>query len=196
MQQFETDIERILNEFGGEQKVTKNAEAWFDDIKQTNSKTKNVSKTNIMSIGKLYKFEYDCDQVNYNTNPLVLCLDADKDFAIGLNFNFLPTKVARKTISIIRNSLHSSYNDALKTKPFDSEAQNAIQIPKSLLQGLIKSLGVDFAIRHYKFSNIQKPYSICYEDWNKAIFLRNPIFIGKLTEAIYISEFFKNFTKK
>lgn len=194
---YNKELDRVLLEFGGEQKSYNNAKQWFEDIGK-NNKTKNVQLTNFLQIGKLYKFEYNCNEILYDTTPLIVCVGYNKDYDLynGINLNFLPKEVSNKFVSIIRTVLYSSYNDSIKSKPYNAIEQTPINIPDIILKSLYKSLGVDFAFRNYKLNNMKNINVICFEDWSKMIFLREYNFNTSINENLILKNFQKHFTKK
>lgn len=191
---FQKEIDRISDSFG----INKidNANTWFKDLQGGSRKSKNVEKVSNFQSGKMYKFDYKCDEIIYDKTPLIICIAELDNCYTGINLNFLPENVAQKIVSTIRTSLYSSYNSAMQSNSNDAISQNVVIIPKVLLKALCDKFGADFAIRNYNKQKIKNQFCICYENWSSGIFLRQPNFEGGLTESQNNSKFAKYINKK
>lgn len=188
-------INNINNEFKNFNNSINNAQGWFDEMKTNGRKTTNVQKPTKFESGKLYSFEYKCDEESYITNPLIVCLEADK-YLTAINLQHLPTNVARLVVAAIRDSYYIQYNAAMIKMNNNAIKQDAIKFAKIFLEALNKKFSSNFAIRNYNYNNIKNPFVFCYEDWSKAICTRDPKFVGQLNENLNNRNYLKYHTTK
>lgn len=196
---YKKELEKKQKEFGGLQKMSKNAKEWFDDSIKS-SKDKSVSKhKGVFQMGKMYTFEYNPltkDKLwYYDKNPTIIVIGVKSSSKLfyGINLNYYPLKNKKEIISVIRDKLNSQYSRAIKNNSKNSKQQKAIKYPQTLFKDIAK-LGANFGIRSYYLNRVKNAYCICYEDWVNAFFLDNMKLYG-INEK-HKDTLFREFLKK
>lgn len=192
---FKSELKDQQSNFGGGIKAPKKAEEWFDEQKKGSSRSKNVIKwTKKLHPGKLYTFKYNPlykeELWYFDKEPLVIIISETNtsNLFLGINLNYLPKKIKWQIVSKIRDNLN--YEDRIKSKPFNAQAQKPVLIPDTLLRQF-KKFGLQFAIRSYYLNRIKDCYCFCYEDWSKGLLL-NTLDIYGITEKHVEKLFYQN----
>lgn len=150
------------------------------------SKSKQVTGMDMESLAKtiyptmVYTFKYNSEHLDKEGKyefrdyiPVIFCMNIDKDYIYGINFNLLPNDVRARLLDVIAKSnprfySYGIYNEGLQL----SDALMANLIDENKRKELLRvfdglcGVPVSKAYRRYKKEFIENPRLIEYDVWS------------------------------
>lgn len=150
------------------------------------SKSKQVTGMDMESLAKtiyptmVYTFKYNSEHIDKEGKyefrdyvPVIFCMNIDKDYIYGINFNLLPNDVRGRLLDVIAKSnprfySYGIYNEGLQL----SDALMANLIDENKRKDLLRvfdglcGVPVSKAYRRYKKEFIENPRLIEYDVWS------------------------------
>lgn len=144
------------------QNTVKKSFNWFKD-KLTKKQDKIVYKSK-PTIGKMYLYKYSAKHKEtlpyYDAQPLILCLDIQSNYFIGINLHYLPVKLREILLNRLLD-LTTGQDDKRKLK-----------ISYAILKSASRFKYFKPALKKYLFSYMKSKFiEIPYEEWTNAITL-------------------------
>lgn len=150
------------------------------------SKSKQVTGMDMESLAKtiyptmIYTFKYNSEHLDKEGKyefrdyvPVIFCMNIDKDYIYGINFNLLPNDVRGRLLDVIAKSnprfyTYGIYNEGLQL----SDALMANLVDETKRKELLRvfdglcGVPVSKAYRRYKKAFIENPRLIEYDVWS------------------------------
>lgn len=150
------------------------------------SKSKQVTGMDMESLAKtiyptmVYTFKYNSEHLDKEGKyefrdyvPVIFCMNIDKDYIYGINFNLLPNDVRGRLLDVIAKSnprfySYGIYNEGLQL----SDALMANLIDENKRKDLLRvfdglcGVPVSKAYRRYKKEFIENPRLVEYDVWS------------------------------
>lgn len=150
------------------------------------SKSKQVTGMDMESLAKtiyptmVYTFKYNSEHIDKEGKyefrdyvPVIFCMNIDKDYIYGINFNLLPNDVRGRLLDVIAKSnprfySYGIYNEGLQL----SDALMANLIDENKRKDLLRvfdglcGVPVSKAYRRYKKEFIENPRLVEYDVWS------------------------------
>lgn len=150
------------------------------------SKSKQVTGMDMESLAKtiyptmVYTFKYNSEHIDKEGKyefrdyvPVIFCMNIDKDYIYGINFNLLPNDVRGRLLDVIAKSnprfySYGIYNEGLQL----SDALMANLVDENKRKELLRvfdglcGVPVSKAYRRYKKEFIENPRLVEYDVWS------------------------------
>lgn len=197
MLNFESEVELLIKNAGGQKRAASNYKRIFED-KKSDFLSKDIVKigNTLFEYGKMYKFRYDPQSEYlpwYDTSPLVICLNrhsTSPDVDTCVNLNLLPFKIKVNFLHRIFREYNSILNQQIEgNHSYNALNQKSLNISYDILYNIIDKLYINYAVRNYINSRKSDTYLISYENWSSMILLEDFDFQNTSAENIYLQYF-------